>query len=216
MAYSTLFFDLDETLYPAESGLWPVIRERISLYMNEKLGISWDQIPSLRSHLYQNYGTNLRGLKVLYDIDEQDYLDFVHDIPITEFIKPAPEVRKILEKFHQKKVVFTNADQKHAARVIHALGLDGCFEQIIDIYRIWPYCKPMVQAYEIALDEAGNLAAQNCILLDDSVANLSQARSMGFYSIRVGKEELSSEYDASITSLSELDRVLGPIITPGG
>ena len=29
MRFSTLFFDLDDTLYPSENGLWQAIKERI-------------------------------------------------------------------------------------------------------------------------------------------------------------------------------------------
>ena len=39
MKYSTLFIDLDDTLYINEDGLWAAIKERMSQYMIEKLDI---------------------------------------------------------------------------------------------------------------------------------------------------------------------------------
>ena len=35
----TLLFDLDDTLYAAECGLWPAIGQRITQYMIERLGL---------------------------------------------------------------------------------------------------------------------------------------------------------------------------------
>ena len=39
MKFTTIFFDLDDTIYPHESGLWEAIKARISQYMHEELGI---------------------------------------------------------------------------------------------------------------------------------------------------------------------------------
>ena len=35
MCFETLFFDLDDTLYPPTSGLWDAIGERIETFMRE-------------------------------------------------------------------------------------------------------------------------------------------------------------------------------------
>jgi len=208
MRYSTLFFDLDDTLYPADSGLWPVLRERITLYMHEKLGLTWQEIPSLRQRLYQTYGTSLRGLKALYNIDEQDYLDFVHDVPLHRFIHPIPHLRETIQSYPQRKFIFTNADCNHAGRVIKTLDLEGCFEKIIDIHTIAPYCKPMTQAYHIAMQEAGETDPRKCVLIDDTVENLAEARRLGFFTIRVGRDEAPDEYDISLNVLLEIRQVL--------
>lgn len=208
MRYSTIFFDLDDTLYPADSGLWQVLLERISLYMHEKLGFTWQEIPSLRRHLSQTYGTSLRGLKTLYDIDEKDYLDFVHDVPLHRFIHPIPYLREIIQSYPQRKFIFTNADRNHAIRVLKTLDLENCFEKIIDIHTIAPYCKPMTQAYQIAIQETDETDPRKCVLIDDAVANLAEARRLGFFTIRVGKDDAPNNYDASLNTLLEIQRVL--------
>ena len=208
MAFSALFFDLDDTLYPAESGLWPVIKERISLYMHEKLGLSWQEIPSLRQHLYQSYGTSMRGLKELYDIDELDYLDFVHNIPLHRYLQPIPNLRKIIQSYPQRKFIFTNADRNHAGRVIRALELEGCFEKIIDILTVAPFCKPMTEAYQIAMQEAGVTDPRQCVLIDDAIPNLAEARRLGFYTVRIGKDESPRDYHASLGTLVDIQKIL--------
>ncbi len=35
MHFKSLYFDLDDTLYPASSGLWDAIRERMNTYMQK-------------------------------------------------------------------------------------------------------------------------------------------------------------------------------------
>ncbi len=153
--YSTLVFDLDETLYESSSGIWQAIRDRIGLYMHDRLALDWDVIPGLRMNLFTTYGTTLRGLIALYDIEQQDYLDFVHDIPMDEFLKPDPELGNLLLSYPQRKIVFTNADRNHAHRVLNTLGIHALFEQIIDIRDIEPHCKPMTEAFQKALNLPG-------------------------------------------------------------
>ncbi len=208
MRFSTLFFDLDDTLYPAESGLWLVIKERISIYMHEKLGLSWQEIPTLRQWLYQSYGTNMRGLKALYNIDESDYLAFVHDIPLQHYLTPAPELRRVIHELPQRKFVFTNSDSNHANRVLKTLGLDGCFEKIIDILMVSPYCKPMPESFQIALREAGVEDPKQCVLIDDSVQNLSEARNRGFFTIHLGRDEAPGAYQVNVGSILEIQKVI--------
>ncbi len=62
MRFSTIFFDLDDTLYPSSSGLWKAIKERMNIYMRDMLHIPEDEVPALREQYYKMYGTTLRGL----------------------------------------------------------------------------------------------------------------------------------------------------------
>ena len=48
MRFTTLFFDLDDTLYPSKTGLWPAIKDRMNQYMIERLGIPEPDVPFLR------------------------------------------------------------------------------------------------------------------------------------------------------------------------
>jgi putative hydrolase of the HAD superfamily len=209
MPYSTLFFDLDETLYPARSGVWEAIARRIDLYMHVRLGIPTAEIPALREHLFKTYGTTLRGLCLTRHIDELDYLAFVHDIPLEDFLTPDPRVRAMLARYPQRKVVFTNADQHHARRVLAMLNLEDCFERIVDILDVSPYCKPMPEAFDLALKKANVPSAQESVFIDDTRSNLIAARRAGFFTIHVGSTTPNGSH-AAITSLLDLPSVLDP------
>ncbi|RPJ49158.1 MAG: pyrimidine 5'-nucleotidase, partial [Chloroflexi bacterium] len=63
MQYTTLLIDLDETVYPSSCGVWDAISDRMEQWMHERLGLPWEEIPTLRKELYHSYGTTLRGLQ---------------------------------------------------------------------------------------------------------------------------------------------------------
>jgi len=212
MPLSTFFFDLDETLYPSTSGLWQAIRERIDLFMRTHLNLPEEEISPLRRRLFSTYGTTMRGLQVEYDIDAEEYLAFVHDLPLTQYIQPDPAVRAVLLGYRQRKLIFTNADTNHARRVLGVLQLSDCFEQIIDIIAISPYCKPMPEAFKIALQLSGEADASRCMMVDDAPSNLAVARQLGIYTIRLGNDEPGPEYHSSIMRLTDLPQVLDPVM----
>lgn len=186
MAELTFLFDLDDTLYPAESGVWQSIRDRIDLYMHTVLGIPQEEIPALRHRLFTTYGTTLRGLQATMSVDPQEYLRFVHDVPLDRYLTPDPELRRVLMAYSAPKFIFTNGDRPHAHRVLEILGLQGVFEEIIDIVALAPYCKPMPEAFDIALEYVHGARPADCVLVDDNSANLAAAHALGFQTVLIG------------------------------
>jgi pyrimidine 5'-nucleotidase len=208
MAIKTLFFDLDDTLYPPSSGVWPAILKRIEMYMHERLNIAWEDIPRLRSELFQKYGTTLRGLQILWHVDELEFVEYVHDVPVDQLLLPDPALRAMLLKYPQRKYIFTNADRNHAKRVLNRLGIADCFKGIIDILAISPYCKPMPEAFTTAMRLAGVSCASECLFIDDGINNLLAARSLGFYTVQVGSQAASEQCHASIPGMNMLPQAL--------
>ena len=151
MSINTLLLDLDDTVYPSNSGLWDAIGERINQFMIERVHIPPQGVVELREHLYHKYGTTMRGLAAEYQIDIHDYLAFVHDVPLNNYILPDPELRQVLLSMPNKLVIFTNADTSHAHRVLKIIGIDDLISQIIDIIAVSPYCKPQMGAFEKAM-----------------------------------------------------------------
>jgi pyrimidine 5'-nucleotidase len=208
MCFEVLFFDLDDTLYPATSGIWQAIGKRMDEYMLKKFDLLQENVGALREDLYYKYGTTLRGLREVYHIDESEFLNFVHDIPIHEYLKPDPSLAQVLSSVSQRKVIFTNADVNHANRVLNNLGIADFFEQVIDIQRIHPFCKPMNEAFMLALEAVGIENPSKCVLIDDSFRNLVVAHQLGFYTIQVGTITPVSGIDAGISSINDLSSVL--------
>ena len=207
MLYSTLFFDLDDTLYPNQNGLWQSIRNRMNLYMVERLGLPAAEVPKMRAGYYKRYGTTLRGLQKNFQVDAEDYLAFVHDLPLEQYLQPAPRLKEILLSLPQPRWIFTNADSDHAGRVLAIMELDGCFEGIIDVRAIQFACKPEPVAYERALALAGNPQPSDCVLLDDSLSNLATARQLGFTTVLIQHDNLIGDQNGVSYIMPEIEKL---------
>lgn len=204
MILTTVFFDLDSTLYPESCGLWQKIRERIDLYMHERLAISQEQIPILRKGYFEKFGTTLKGLQANYAVDQQDYLDFVHDLPLEDFLSPNDNLRRMLLSIPKRRWILTNSDDAHVQRVLRQLAISDCFEGVVDIFALQPFCKPQREAFHKALEIAGATAPQDCAFLDDSADNTASATAAGFFTILVGPNDGLSHAGSADRALSNL------------
>jgi len=202
------FFDLDGTLYPAEIGLWPEIKRRITLFLQLQLGISPHEAESLHNYFVQRYGTTLRGLQNEYpQISPRDYFDFAHHIQVERYLSPDPRLRELLRSLPGQKWVFTNADADYAERVLSVLGIGECFHGVIDIFATGLTPKPHPRAYALAREKAGSPQPECCILVDDLPQNLPPAKKAGWRTVLVGKSQ-SQFADFSIPSIYQILQIL--------
>ncbi|KAF5940845.1 hypothetical protein HYC85_022012 [Camellia sinensis] len=176
--YDCLLFDLDDTLYPLSTGLAAGCCKNIGDYMVEKLGIDKNKIPELSNLLYKNYGTTMAGLRAIgYDFDYDDYHSFVHGRLPYENLKPDPVLRSLLLNLPIRKVIFTNADRVHAAKVLSKLGLEDCFEGIICFETLNPIHKNTTSDDEDDIEFVGSTLSPtttNCDQIFDIVEHFSQ------------------------------------------
>ena len=208
MTYSTIFFDLDDTLYPHESGLWQGIKDRISLYMHDELGFSWDEIPARREEYFLNYGTTLRGIQANFAVNEDAYHAYVHQLPLDKYIAPDPNLRALLEHLPQKKHIFTSADAEHARRVLAHLEISQYFEKILDIYAIVPYAKPQPKAFARAMEIVGENDPASCVMIDDLPRTTRAAKDFGLFSILKGNKGNADDADVRLENWEDLPALL--------
>lgn len=208
MRFTTLFFDLDDTLYPASTGLWTLLKRRMSDYMRERQGIPEDQIARLREQYFLQFGTTLRGLQAYHQVDTQEYLAYVHDAPLRDFLTPNPFQREVIAALPQRKWIFTNADAPHAQRVLAALQLEGLFDGIVDVNAIAPHCKPMPESFAIAMQAAGESDPARCVMIDDLLRTTRAARENGLYAVLFGQSVPHPEADACFDDWAQLPQIL--------
>ncbi|NMB92585.1 MAG: pyrimidine 5'-nucleotidase [Flexilinea flocculi] len=204
MKIRALFFDLDETLYPFGNKVVYVLGERMNHFISEKLNISESEVKGFRDRLYRTYGTTAKGLVVEYGVDLIDFLKYSHDIDISGFISPMPELRQILNQIPLRKYILTNADRFHATRVLKNLSIFDCFDGIIDVLDVFPDCKPSPKAFEKALWMTGIQSASDCIFFDDFPQNVDVAHEMGFYAIQVGDRTPAKFADSRIDRIEDM------------
>ncbi len=209
MRFTTLFFDLDDTLYPSTTGLWPAIKGRMNLYMIERLGIPESDVPFLREQYFKMYGTTLRGLEERHKVDREDFLAFVHDLPLQEYLRPDPVVRQVIASLPTRNLIFTNADVFHARRVLAVLQLDDLFETVVDVNAVSPYCKPMPESFAIAMDLADEPDPRKCVMIDDLARTTRAALNVGMASLLYGCDEPTEDASGVFTDWTHLPILLG-------
>jgi len=216
MRFTTIFFDLDDTLYPSSSGLWPAIKGRMNSYMDERMHIPHDEIPRLREKYFREYGTTLRGLQAKHHVDVQDFLAYVHDLPLKDYLHPDAKQQQVLASLPTRNLIFTNADVPHAQRVLRQLQIEEFFTDIVDVNRVDPYCKPSREALQIALNVAGESDPSKCVMIDDLPHTTRAAKEFGLYAVLYGSElpnrfgaaALGLDMDAAFTDWSQLPALL--------
>lgn len=209
MRFTTLFFDLDDTLYPSSTGLWPAIKDRMNLFMLERLGIPENDIPFLREQYFKMYGTTLRGLEERHNVDKEDFLAFVHDLPLKNYLRPDPIVREVIASLPTRNFIFTNADVPHARRVLTALQLDDLFETVVDVNAVAPYCKPMPESFAIAIELADEPDPRKCVMIDDLPRTTRAALDVGMASLLYGCNDPTEDASGVFTDWTHLPILLG-------
>jgi putative hydrolase of the HAD superfamily len=208
MNFKTIFFDLDDTLYSHESGLWLAIKDRIQLFMHEILGMDWDKIPATRDYYFETYGTTLRGIQAHHNVDEQVYHDYVHQINLADYIAPDPELNAVLESLPQRKIIFTSADARHAERVLAHMQIRPYFDKVLDIFALKPYAKPQQEAFKRAFELVGESDSHACVMIDDLRKTAYAAREFGMFSILKGEKNGDDVANAYLTDWKDLPEIL--------
>jgi len=208
MSITALLIDLDGTLYPNENGMWNAIADRMEKFMHEVLHLPMEVIPTMRQEYFLKYGTTLKGLQENYSIDQYEYLDYVHDIPLEKFLKPDDQLRTILENIPIKKWIFTNSDRAHSERVLNVLGLQGLFENIIDVVSLNFYNKPNPIVYTRALEITGNIQPSQSMFFEDTPRNLIPAKQLGMRTVLVGNKPHGEEAEFHIQTIHSIKQPL--------
>jgi pyrimidine 5'-nucleotidase len=207
MKFTTIFFDLDDTLYPSTTNLWQAIKQRMNDFMRERMNIPAEAIPELREKYYMQYGTTMRGLQANHKINPDDFLAYVHDLPLSKYLTPDPVQRSVIASLPTRNLIFTNADSSHAERVLTVLNLRDLFPVIVDVNSVTPYCKPMPQSFEIAMKLAGETDPSRCVMVDDLPRTTRAAREAGMFSILYGASA-NGDANASFSDWNELVNIL--------
>lgn len=185
------------------------------------LHIEESEVPRMCLELYREYGTTMAGLKVLgYEFDNDEFHEYVHGKLPYKTLKPDPILRNLLLSTPQRRIVFTNSDKGHVARVLNKLGLEDCFEGIICFETLNSHddpmsksrilCKPSVEAFEAAIRIA-NLDPNKTIFFDDSGRNIGSGKEARLHTVIVGRSELVPGADYALNSIHNMKEAL-PVI----
>jgi putative hydrolase of the HAD superfamily len=208
-----ILFDLDDTLYSRKTGLMAAIGQRIHQYIQERVGLDPVGARDLRRHYLQTYGTTLKGLQVHYNVDTEDYLAYVHDVPLGDYLKPDETLNRVLTEIQAEKVIFTNATTEHAHRVLRFLDVEHHFSRIVDLRATNYVNKPQPGAYRCVLDILG-VRPEECLMVEDSVHNLKPAKELGMVTVLVNSSG-GDGVDFAIDDVTQVGEVFRQIQDSG-
>jgi putative hydrolase of the HAD superfamily len=210
VAAPVLLFDLDETLYSRQLGVVPRIDGRINDYLRLRVGIPEAEVDAVRRRFWADHGTTLGGLMAHHRVDPDDYLEYVHDVDLSDLLAADSALDALLGRLAARKVIFTNASRAHAARVLGLLGVARAFDRVIALEDRGYVPKPELGAYHSVLAAIG-VPAASCWLVDDARRNLAPARALGMRTIWIADAaEEDGDFDHVVASLSEIERLLAP------
>ena len=182
----TWVFDLDNTLYPADSNLFQQIDVKMGEFISNLLGIEVAEAKKLQKRYFRSHGTTMNGLMTNHGMAPGDFLDYVHDIDLT-VIDPSPKLDAALGRLDARKVIYTNGPLDHAERVMDRLGVAHHFEGIFDIveadYRPKPKPEPLqAMLKKFAVDPT------SAVMVEDIARNLEPAHAAGMTTVWVRSE----------------------------
>lgn len=186
----TWLFDLDNTLYPASSGFMGDIETRITAFVERVTSLPRHDAYRLQKQYLADYGLTLSGMIAHHGIDPLEYHAIFHDLPL-ERLARDPAMRAALERLPGRRLIFTNADDVHAVRVLKALGLDHLFEAVFHIGSNDCVPKPHPSGFARIIDLHG-VDPQATAFFEDAERNLAPAAEIGMTTVLVGAHAAAS------------------------
>lgn len=174
-------FDLDNTLYSAETELFLQVSDRITEFVAIALKVESGRAERLRREYFHKHGSTLRGMMTNHATDPDHYLDFVHDIDVSAIL-PNTELDAALGAIRGRKMIFTSANRAHAERILACLGIRDHFEHLFSIESSDYVPKPHRQVYERMIDTC-SVDPGRAAMFEDSARNLEPAAALGMVTI---------------------------------
>ena len=194
---SDWIFDLDNCLYPASTGLFALIDERMGGYIQRLLDCDPAEARRVQKAHFHEHGTTLAGLMRHHGVDPHHFLDDVHAIPLDR-VSRNDRLAALLARLPGRRFVFTNGDAPYARRVLEAIGVHDRFDDLHDIHASNLRPKPDPHGYELLCERFG-IEPQRALLVDDMAQNLKPAKQLGMTTVWVdnGSERGSHGADDS-------------------
>lgn len=177
------FFDLDNTLHNASHRVFGALNVAMTDYMVEHVRLPRDEASRLRALYWARYGATLLGLVRHHGVDAAHFLRETHDLPgLEQHVHSHAHDLAALRRLPGRKFLLTNAPEAYARRVLRALGLQRCFEQVIAFEQMVMFGdlrpKPDGRMFRHLLARL-KLRPRDCVLVEDTLIHQKSARAVG-------------------------------------
>lgn len=187
-------FDLDNTIYSPETKIFDQIDIRMKKYISKLLNISQSEALKIQKLYYKEFGTTLSGLMKNYNINSDDFLNYVHEVKLDR-LKRSEKLIQLLSQLPGKKIIYTNGDFKHAQNILGKLEILDFFYGIFDIKKGDLIPKPQKESL-IKLIKYYNIDPLKTVYFEDIKKNLQNAFNLGVTTILIdyNKKSLKNSY----------------------
>jgi putative hydrolase of the HAD superfamily len=163
----------------------------------------------------KRYGATLKGMVIHHGVKEEDFLREAHQFDnLHALLQNERGLARLLKTLPGKKILFTNAPQHYAKQVLRHFNLHKHFSDHISIEAMRVHGKSQPKpskAYLRKFLAQHGWHARQCILVEDSVANLQAAKQIGMRTVMVTghgqhqpQKSISASADITVKSLFQL------------
>ena len=193
----TWIFDLDNTLYSADSGIFQQVHELMGKFVSNHLNIGINEAKKIQKKYYKEHGTTLKGLMDNHGVEPDYFLAEVHKLDYS-IVNSNRNLNNELSKLNGKKIIYTNANMQHTLDVLERIELSNFFDEIFDIKMANYVPKPEITPYEEIIKKY-DLNPNSSAMFDDIAKNLVPAKKVGFTSVWIdaGYENFSDDIQSS-------------------
>lgn len=181
-------FDLDNTLHNASHAIFPAINANMNAYMAQVLGSAGrpadpETVDAARVAYWKRYGATLLGLVKHHQVRPEDFLREAHRFDdLAGMIRAERGLARLLRRLPGRKILLTNGPWRYSRDVLRHLRLHRHFagHVAIESMRVHGQLRPKPSKQFLRkLLAKERIAARRCILVEDTVANLKAAKTLG-------------------------------------
>lgn len=200
-------FDLDNTLHNAGAHIFPHMNRAMTQYLQGYLNLDEADANALRERYWLRYGATLQGLMRHHGTDPGHFLWHTHQFPaLHQMVLRQRGLRAALQRLPGRKLVYSNAPAHYIHRVLELLGIADLFEEVFTIEHAGYRPKPDAHGFR-RLFRRMRLNPADCIMVEDTLANLKTAKRLGMKTVLVGAlPKRPGCVDLSVKSVLELPR----------
>lgn len=215
-------FDLDNTLHDASHAIFPAINHNMNAAIArvleaERKPAHAAAVDTIRVAYWQRYGATLLGMMRHHAVRADEFLRDAHQFDdLSQMIRAERGVARIFRRLPGAKILLTNAPHAYARDVIRHIGLHRYFAEHVPIEsmvvhrRLRP--KPSRAMLRRLLARRG-LLPRHCVLVEDTLANLKSAKSLGLRTVWFtgylrAMARRPGFVDVTVKSLSQLPKML--------
>lgn len=180
-------FDLDDTLHNASAHIFPRINTAMTTYVAEALAVDAEHANRLRMLYWRRYGATLLGMMRKHGTNPRHFLHHTHQFDnLPQLVVFDRALLHHLRSLPGRRYLFSNAPRAYLDEILRITGLHRVLDGSFAIEDLGFHPKPQRQAYQTVLRTIG-VAAHRCIMVEDSVANLREAKRLGMRTVWISR-----------------------------